>query len=229
MQLNSNTEMTRELATGGESHDYEIAMEAGQLVQVVAHQLGIDVAVALYDPDSDLVLEVDSPTGRQGPERLLAVTETAGTYHVVVRAIEHGAPAGSYRLEVKELRPASPEDRRRAAAAQTFSQAEASFLEGTQDAREAAVKPYQEARAVWRALGDREREADALLRLGWVHRDLRRHADATAFLEDAREIYRTLGEDLGRGMALDSLGGVWIKLGENREALPLVERTLNPG
>ena len=227
VQLKKDTGMTRQIAAG-ESHDYELPMEADQLVQVVAHQLGVDVALALYDPDGNRILEVDSPTGRQGPERLLAVAETAGTYRLVVRAVEKDAPTGSYRLLLKELGPVSSEDRRRAAAERTFSRAEALFLEeeGTKESLQAAAELYQAALVEWQEVGDREREADAQLRLGWVHRDLKESADAIAFLEAARELYREVGEGPGEGMALNSLGGVWIRLRENREALPLIEQAV---
>lgn len=225
MRLESGIELARKISSR-ESHDYELSMEADQIVKIVAYQVGVDIAVALRAPDGEFVLEVDSPTGRQGPERLLAVAETAGIYRVVVRTVEEDAPTGTYRLIVKELRPASPEDRRQATAELRFSRAEALLLEGSMDSLRAAIEPYQEARAVWRGLGDRQREADVQLRLGWVYRDLHENSDAIACLEEASESYRDIGDRSGEGAALNSLGGVWIRLRENREALPLIEQAV---
>ncbi len=225
MELKPEADVPRELAAG-ETHAYELVLEADQFVEVVAHQLGVDVALVFYSPDGEQLLEVDSPTGRQGRERLLAVAETAGTYRLKVRAVEVGAPTGDYRLIVKQMRPASPEDRRRAAAERTFSQAEALYLERTKEPLKAALDLYQEARTVWQELGDRGREADALLRLGWTRRNLEEHADALVLLEEARELYRETGDGPGEAKALNSLGGVWILLRENQEALPLVEQSL---
>src|SRR3982751_103132 len=52
---------------GGEGDRYEVALQTGQYVHLVADQRGIDVTLRLKAPDGTTVLEVDSPTGKTGP------------------------------------------------------------------------------------------------------------------------------------------------------------------
>lgn len=228
MKLQRNAEVTREIAAG-ETHVYELAMEANQLVVVSADQRGIDLAVALEGPNAKPILEVDSPTGRHGPERLQVVTDDAGTYRLRVRAIEENAPAGSYHLVVEELRTAAPEDRRKADAERILAQADASFMAGSKESRREAAGLYDEALTLWRELSDRPREADIRLRLGWTYRELKEYENAESALRDARQIYAEVGERYSEGLALNSLGGLRIRLGENREALAWSEQALKIG
>src|SRR5437870_3083520 len=55
----------RELA-GGQAHSYQITLSAGQYLNVMVEQQGIDVVVALFGPDGKKLIEVDSPNGTQG-------------------------------------------------------------------------------------------------------------------------------------------------------------------
>src|SRR5436309_15945341 len=65
----------RELA-GGESHFYSIKLDRGQLVHVRVEQRGIDVVLSLFATDGKKLIEVDSPSGAQGPEHLWAMAES---------------------------------------------------------------------------------------------------------------------------------------------------------
>jgi hypothetical protein len=69
---------------GGESHAYEITLEAGQFLDLVVDQRGIDVVVQVVAPDGKQLLEVDSPNGTQGPEPVKLIAEAAGTYRFQV-------------------------------------------------------------------------------------------------------------------------------------------------
>ena len=53
---------------GGESHIYEIEIHAGQYLNAVIEQRGIDVVVRVIAPDGKHLVEIDSPNGDQGPE-----------------------------------------------------------------------------------------------------------------------------------------------------------------
>lgn len=58
---------------GGQSHTYQLALEAGQFVCVVVEQRGIDLVATLFAPDGTKVAEVDSPFGTEGQEPLFWV------------------------------------------------------------------------------------------------------------------------------------------------------------
>src|SRR5688500_3697861 len=55
----------RELA-GGQSHAYRLLLNAGQYLYVAVEQKGIDVAMALFDPDGAKVTEIILPDTLQG-------------------------------------------------------------------------------------------------------------------------------------------------------------------
>jgi hypothetical protein len=69
------TAIERNLAGGG-SDVYEVALDAGQFVDIVVDQQGLDVAVTLNGPDGKPLAEMDSPNGMYGPERLAHIAET---------------------------------------------------------------------------------------------------------------------------------------------------------
>src|SRR5262245_16891409 len=58
MPLELGKPIERELA-GGQSHAYQITLAAGQYLNVVVEQRGIDVVVTLFGPDDEKVIEVD--------------------------------------------------------------------------------------------------------------------------------------------------------------------------
>jgi len=100
----------RELA-GDQAHSYQLSLAAGQFLDAVVEQKGIDVVVTLFGPDGKKLIEVDSPNGTQGPEPMQWVTAAAGAYRLEVRSLEKEAKAGRYEVKVVALRAATAEDR----------------------------------------------------------------------------------------------------------------------
>lgn len=50
---------------GGESSSYFIEVKAGDYLEVIVEQQGIDVAVTLFAPDDSELASIDSPNGPQ--------------------------------------------------------------------------------------------------------------------------------------------------------------------
>ena len=183
-------ETTRDLAGGG-SHSYDLPLVDGEFVHVVVDQQGVDVAVALYSPSGERILEVDSPIGRRGPEILMAVARASGGYRVEVQAGEEGAPQGAYVLTVRERRAATSEDRDRALAEHHLSEADALRRQGQRESREQAVERYQAARRLFESLQDGDREADTRFRQALVHEGSDEHEAALGQFEAALLRYRS--------------------------------------
>jgi len=101
---------------GDEAHSYSLALTAGQYLNVVVEQKGVDVVVTLFDADGKKVIKVDSPNGTQGAEPLSAISETTGNYCLEVRSLEKSAPAGHYEAKITELRTATEKDKNQIAA-----------------------------------------------------------------------------------------------------------------
>src|SRR5262245_43294040 len=76
--LQPGTSIERELS-GGQSHVYQITLAAGQCLDLVIDQRGINVVAALLGPDGNPVLEFDSESRIQGQEPVSLVAEAAGS------------------------------------------------------------------------------------------------------------------------------------------------------
>jgi caspase domain-containing protein/carboxypeptidase family protein len=98
----------RELA-GKQSHNYLIELAANDFLYIIVEQRGVDVVVTVHAPDGKQLMEVDSINGTQGPERVMLIGKTAGTYRLEVRSLDKG-PAGQYNVKLTEKRAATSED-----------------------------------------------------------------------------------------------------------------------
>jgi hypothetical protein len=85
ISLEPGKAIERELS-GGQSHFYRVGMAAGQYLQVVVNQQGIDALVALFTPDGKKISEVDSNPVIEGSETVLTIAEVAGAYLIEVRS-----------------------------------------------------------------------------------------------------------------------------------------------
>ncbi len=201
---------------GGATHVYRLVLEAGEVLHLAVEQLGVDIEVVVAAPWGEQLLRVDSPTGRQGVEHVFLLAELSGGYGIELRAFE-GA-AGRYRARVETLRPATPDDRRRAQAARAFS--EAQRLAETPDVSPVQIADqYRAAARLWRQLGDDARRARALFHLGEHHaRDPDHRAGAVAAWEQALELYRRLGDTRQQAVTLARLGGASRRRGALEQA-----------
>jgi tetratricopeptide (TPR) repeat protein len=162
----------RELA-GAQSHAYQITLTAGQYLNVVVEQRGIDVVVTLLGPDGKLIAEFDSEIRKQGQETVSQVAEAAGDYRLVVQAKQKEAPTGRYEIRMAELRAAMEKDRELQEARKLHTESE----------RLGRAGKYEEARPLAeRALEIREKA------LGPEHPDVARS------LNNLANLYRDKGD-----------------------------------
>jgi tetratricopeptide (TPR) repeat protein len=131
-KLEAGTPIERELR-GGESHTYEIVLQAEQFLNMVVEQRGIDVVVEVIGPDGKQLMEVDSPNGTVGPEPLQLVTKAAGVYRVVVRSLEQAVPVGKYEIKVYAVRAATEYDRTQSEVAELNKKVEQLIETGNYD------------------------------------------------------------------------------------------------
>jgi hypothetical protein len=79
--LQAGTPVERSLGPG-QSHNYTINLDAGQFLQLVVDQHGIDVIVRVFSPSGKRLGEFDTPNGDEGPENVTVVAIAAGSYRV---------------------------------------------------------------------------------------------------------------------------------------------------
>jgi CHAT domain-containing protein/tetratricopeptide (TPR) repeat protein len=229
--LKQGEPLSREMS-GGEVHAFRILMAQGQFLHLVVEQQGINVSLAIVDPDGKRVAEMESPNNTLGPERVSLVAETSGAYRLEVRSEEKWAVAGRYLATIKELRGANEADRMRVAAETGFMRAE--YLRDlTPDdlqklklsptkSREEAVKNYEESLKHWQALGDRHGEAMTLYRIATIYipNNLK---EAVSYFEQGLKLRAQLDEQdwrLTAGMLNDE-GYAYVLQNDLQKALDL--------
>ena len=208
----------RELA-GDAAHSYRIALAANQFLHVVVEQKGIDVVVALFEPDGKKLAEVDSPNGTVGPEPLAVVAERAGSYRLEVRSPDAKAEIGRYKVKVEELRAATKQDRSRIAAQQAHAEALQLWSEGSVGSLRKAINRYQEALSLWRDVNDRAKEAETLYLIGNVYNLLGEKQKALDYLNQALPLNHAIGNRGAEAITLSTIGMIYDSLGERQKAL----------
>ena len=223
----------REMA-GGQSHNYQITLSAGQYLKVIVDQRGIDVVVTLFAPDGKQLLEVDSPNGTDGPEPLAWVADLNGVYRLEVRSLEKDAKAGRYEGRLMELRKATANDR--AEIERSLAFLEAQQLSGEAD-KLRDVGQYDKAlplaaRALTiteKALGaDHPYTATSLNSLALLYRAKGDYGQAEPLYRRALAIKeKALGpEHPETAKSLNNLASLYYARGDYAQAEPLLRRAL---
>ena len=213
----------------GASHRFEIELAAGDLLEIIVEQRGIDVATEVLGPSGATLLVADRAIGSRGPEPLAVVAGETGRHRIEVRAA-HGdprlgdAPEGEYELAVAAVRPATAEDRRRARAVGLSYAPAAAGAAGDDPA--AARAALDEAAALWRGLGEAGWEGEVADRICLLERRRRALAAAADACSRAAERFAAAGDDRRRGMALRTLGTVLSTKGETAAAIEAFDAAL---
>jgi len=203
----------------GETHAYTFSVEKGRFADLVVDQRGIDVVVKLCASGGRLLTTVDSPNEAQGPEPVPVVAEAGGSYRLEIRASAPPAPGGRYAVLVRAVRPADGRDRDHTAAERALAEGETLWQSADAVSLRRAAAKYREAIARFRALGERDRQADALGLLGDHLKDLAEPAPALAAYREAIGLFRELSRRRETADALSRLGVTQITLGNTEEAL----------
>jgi CHAT domain-containing protein/Tfp pilus assembly protein PilF len=207
----------------GQTHTHYLQAEAGQYLHLVVDQRGVDVVASLLDDQGQQLVRVDRPLGEVGPETLIAVTESAGEYQVVITAPEGDRPGGAYRVVVEDLRSATPRDHLVAAAASAFYEGDELRRQGES---EQAIERLSTAHDLWQELTEPTWQAESLQRMGRVHAMNRRWLEAADLFQKAAGLFHTAGSGRWQGITLHDLGLSLYQLGRTDEAIPVFQRAL---
>jgi CHAT domain-containing protein/tetratricopeptide (TPR) repeat protein len=222
-RLSPEAEATEYQLAPGQSHTHYLQVDSGQYLHLVVDQRGVDVVASLLDGREHQIVRVDRPLGEVGPETLIAVTELAGEYRLMINAPQGDRPAGAYSIIIKELRPATPQDRLVAAAARAFYEGDELRRGGES---EQAIERFSEAHDLWQELSEPAWQAETLQRLGRVHGMNGRWQQAAELYQRAAELFNTAGSVRWEGITLHDLGLSLYQLGRTDEAIPVFQRAL---
>lgn len=207
----------------GESREIPLPLDDGWYLELAIHQQGVDVISRLVGPEGETLQEIDTLTGDRGTEEVLLVAQSRGEHRLRLEAGSQRTD-GHVEVEVREVRPASPEDRQRAAASAALARARLAWIGDDPPATERAVRA---ALPVFVELGDRRRETEARHLLGRAFEEQERWSPAAEELERAREGYRELGRTADEALASNQLGRTLRHLGRPLAAEAAYRRALS--
>lgn len=207
----------------GEVHVYRLELAPGPWIVTVT-QMGVDVVLAVEQPEDSRLGPFNSPFGKLGAESVVVQLDKPGSVGVEVRP--SAATEGTYGLEVDALSQDTPEARRRLLAEAAMTEAARRYAEGSADARRPARELYREALAHWQAAGDPHGEARALTALAALSHGLGEPREARDLYRRALSEWRASGDRQGEAFTVNGLGLVHDRLGESGTALELFEEAV---
>lgn len=211
---------------GGEPQSFNMRLTAGEYIQVIIEQKGIDISAKLFDPSGKEMSAVDSLDDTQGDERLDAITDLAGEYRVEIRAAEQEPQSGRFQVKLAILRDAGATDPMRVRTQKSIAEAGALRRKQTPDSLRQSIAKLEEALRTLRELDDRHEEGVVLLRIGGLLWQIGNFSRSLVFYEQGLNVWRELGERLDEGNTLIEIGTAQGNLGNTNEALSYYNQAL---
>ena len=109
-----------------------VPIKSGQRLSLTVQQVGIDVRVEISGPGLEPLI-VDSPNSSQGPEPVLLVADSDGSYRISIHPLGPLQPGGTYRVNDLKIVRATRNDRRVAAALRDYYRTRAFLREKKPD------------------------------------------------------------------------------------------------
>jgi CHAT domain-containing protein len=224
MQLQPERAIERQLA-GGQSHEYQLSLLAGQYARVRADQLGINLSITCIGPDGKerFTLET-SPIG--DPEDAELIADASGVYQLRVIALEPQAPDGRYQIVLLDMAPAAERHRERVAAARAFAQGMESNRQGTRQSMLRALDYFSAASAHWRAAEDRVEVAKTLYTSGLTSIEIGNQQEALEYSTQALALAQAASDPKAEARALNAIGEVHNYFGDKRKSIGYYEQAL---
>ncbi|HET9227919.1 MAG TPA: tetratricopeptide repeat protein, partial [Thermoanaerobaculia bacterium] len=169
---------------GGETRVLTLEAEAGQYLGIVVEQDRIDLVIELLDPQGKTLATVDGPDYWMWEEEISLITEASGPYQLKIRPLDEKPAPGAYRVRIDGPREPRDADRLRLDALRAMASARAAGER---------VEDLDQAIRMWRTLGDRRREAEALHRAMEALGGLGRGAEAAERFDRAVQLWQELG------------------------------------
>ena len=203
---------------GGEAHSYTVTLAAGMYTVVDVDQRGINVGIKIFAADGQKLREADF-AGPGASERLSLLADGAVSYRVEVSAPDKTARLGAYAIELKEIRPATDQDKNRVDAEKLMEAGMQLIYKQTAESRQEAIQKFQQSLPFWRAANDKSKEADAFYIIAYTFNRLGRFQEAIDAAEQGLPLARAANDRGIEAFLLDQIGSSYFGRGERRKAL----------
>ena len=212
---------------GGQVHGYQAPLSGGEYLRLVVEQMGIDVVVAVFDPEGKEICRIDSQNGTRGPEIVCLIAKFSGIYRLEVRASEKDSAPGRYQAKIEALRIPTPQDISLAAWYESFVEGMKLKSQATAESLRGAIGKYQEALDYLRDAIEPGAKAQTLHELGEVYYQLGERKSALEAFLQALPLMRAAGDRSGEAVQLNSIGQAYHSLGEGQKALDYHNQALH--
>lgn len=219
IQLELNSKLVDRRIRGGETHTFWFGAAAGQFMQVVVTQRGIDLVVTLLGADGQVLTSVDRPNSTTGPETASAIVPRDGSVFVHIGSLSKTAAPAQYDIVLTDLRPAQPLDGSRILAEQAVTKGEALRARGDGPSLRRAVEQFERAAIEWELLQDKYELAVALYGLGLAQRSLGQSQRAVDTFDRSVRLFRAVNDREGEAIAETGLGWALHHVGEHSLAI----------
>jgi CHAT domain-containing protein len=205
-----------------ETVELPMVLSAGDLLHAMFEQQGIDLAIAVADPDGSVIWTRDNLQAGTGLEDAWVVADRDGRY--VVRVTAHGEKPGRLKVAQLEHRPATSIDRLRIAGERKMAEARAAFRERTPESIEQARGAAVSAAASFAEAGLAPRQVAALYQLGLCLRDLARFDEALSVLHEGLAVADASDGQIRTSNLHHAVASVHAARGEMDAAVAEIER-----
>ena len=223
--LQSDRAIESEIAAG-QSHGYQLALQAGQHARVRVEQRTVNVALVCFGPDGRELFAIDT-FGIGDTEEAELIADTAGTYRLRLSASEPQAPNGRYQITLDELGASTEQHRHRIAAARAFAEGMRLYRQGTREAMLQAIQRFSVGLVEWNVAGDLGEVARTLYTSGLTYIEIGDQQKALEYTAEALEVARRAGDRIAESRALNMIGEVHNYFGDKRKAIGYYEQALH--
>ena len=191
-------------------------MEQEQLLQFSVLKGDLAIAIEAYKPNGTKILEHVSHSYETIESSL--VSETAGSYKIVIRSLETSPSPRSYELRLRPIKVLTKEGRLDHEAQKLIAGGTILRAEWTKTSLQQAIEKYDGAALIWKGEGNLSAAAQALLAAGEICFLLSDYSNALKRYQTAEQLAATANDELDRSRALNQLGLLSSYLGNNDKA-----------
>jgi CHAT domain-containing protein len=210
----------------GETHCFSFRLKAGQFVQTVVEQQGIDVAVSISGQEGDQLISIDRLNSTYGPETASLIAPNSGVYRLQLKSGLSPSIRGRYRVALKEPRDVIPSDGKRIEAERLLSEGDALKTKNTAEPLRQARRKFEVAAMLWGEIGATYEEGLAIYSAGQCSYSLGANKRAIDYYEQALKLMRDANDSFGIALVQWGMGGSYYLLGALDRALQSFEQSL---
>lgn len=219
--LQQGVSVTREIDSN-ESHSFEFALQAEQLVTLSIFAGDLNFALRLIGPDGNTLQEVVHR--RYGSLTWQFVAPEQGQYRLTVSSLEPSTQPRTYQLRVEQIKTATQREIISAQAAANYDRAEVLRFNWQSSDLVQAAERYEAAGGVWRRQSQWVEATNAWQRLGEAHFIQGDYEGALRAYKEALRLSRQADDPLLRLEQLNNIGYVHVYLGNLKQASILFEQ-----